>query len=237
MSAQLDERPHGELGPHGAFWCLTHTRWECTRNSKRTKERCHDLAIRGRDACKTHIGESTELAKAKGEANILAAAWSGMGEVEQLQPAETALRLLTMSWMRVHVYAERLRLMFEEHPDEALVGVTYAAGRDGARVETGEQIRGMAKLEGDERDRCARLTKMCHDMGIAERHIELQQAQAAIVVGAMRGAMDVAGSELLPGTRDAMLRAFLSGLNQVPELEGPPDPPPPGRAAAGRDGE
>jgi hypothetical protein len=213
------ERAHGEVGPHGAIWCGEHNRWECSKNSKRSKSRCHDLSLRGRDACKTHVGESTELAKAKGEANIAAFAWTAMGDgIPVLDAPDVMLRLLHMSWMRVHLYAERLRGLVEGTTgDGGLVGPTYAAGRDGARVETGEQIRAMAKLEGDERDRCARLAKTCHDMGIAEQQIVLAQGVAARVVAAFRAALDAPGPQLLPALRDLMLRAYLDAL-ELPEL-------------------
>ena len=59
-------------------------------------------------------------------------------------------------------------------------------------------------------------------LGIEQRYVELQQAQAAIVVAAFRAGMDTIGSELLPATRDAATRAFLAALGVGPE---PPERP------------
>lgn len=164
-----------------------------------------------------HVGENAETAKAKGEAAILSLAWSVMGDdVPHLASADVMLRLLHMSWVRVHLYAERLRVLVEDSAEnEGLVGRTFAAGREGQRVETGEQVRALAKLEADERDRCARFAKLCHDMRIDERHIELQQAQAQLVVQAFLGAVSALG--LVPADRDLALRTFLQGLGRGPE--------------------
>jgi hypothetical protein len=134
-------------------------------------------------------------------------------DVPHLASSDVMLRLLHMSWVRVHLYAERLRTLVEDSSEnEGLVGATFAAGREGQRVETGEQVRALAKLEADERDRCARFAKLCHDMRIDERHIELQQAQAQLVVQAFLGAVSALG--LVPADRDLALRTFLQGLGR-----------------------
>jgi hypothetical protein len=133
-------------------------------------------------------------------------------DVPHLASSDVMLRLLHMSWVRVHLYAERLRLLVDATDgDGGLVGPTYAAA-GGARVETGEQVRALAKLEADERDRCARFAKLCHDMRIDERHIELQQAQAQLVVSAFMQAL--AAVSLVPADRDLALRTFLQGLGR-----------------------
>lgn len=54
-------------------------------------------------------------------------------------------------------------------------------------------------------------------LGIEQRYVELQQAQAAIVVAAVRHALDALGPELLPTQRDVFLRAFLTALGRGPE--------------------
>jgi hypothetical protein len=166
-----------------------------------------------------HSGQTLAAAKARGEANLLSFAWDAQGETAAALPsAEVALRLLHQSWCRVHLYAERLRALVDgSEANDGLVGPTFAAGRDGHRVETGEQVRALAKLEADERDRCARFAKLCHDMRIDERQIELQQGQAQLVVSAFLASLGVV--ELLPVDRDSMLRAFLAGLGRGGELE------------------
>lgn len=207
-------RPDDPMRRSGARWCDEHGRWECSRNTK-SGQPCHESAIAGRDVGRMHAGESSSKARARGEANLLA--WSVMGDdVPHLASSDVMLRLLHMSWVRVHLYAERLRVLVEDSVEnEGLVGATFAAGRNGERVESGEQVRALAKLEADERDRCARFAKLCHDMRIDERHIELQQAQAQLVVQAFLGAVAALG--LVPADRDLALRTFLQGLGRGPE--------------------
>ena len=53
-------------------------------------------------------------------------------------------------------------------------------------------------------------------LGIAERHVELEQERAQLVVSAFLAALAVIS--LLPADRDAMLRTFLVGLGRGPEL-------------------
>jgi hypothetical protein len=89
--------------------------------------------------------------------------------------------------------------------------VWCAAGRDGARVETGEQVRALARLEAEWRDRVVRFAKAAHDMGIAERVVELQQATARRLFEAYVASFEVV-PELLPAQKDSMLRAFLAGI-------------------------
>lgn len=203
----------------GARWCDDHGRWECS-GKKHGGEACHAPAIKGLSKCRVHAGKSLDLAKTQGEANLLA--WSAQAAAEQglkpLDPGAAVMDQLRVAVLRADIYGELLRLQVAGEDEGGLIGPTYAAGRDGARVETGEQVRALARLEAEWRDRVVRFAKAAHDMGIAERHIELQQAQAAIVVSAMRAAMDAAGPELLPGTRDAMLRAFLGALGRGPEV-------------------
>jgi hypothetical protein len=206
-------RPNDLMRRSGAVWCdrEDHHRWECRHNSKRSGERCHGPAITGTDACRMHPGTTSAVAKARGEARM--AAWSLEAAGEQPAPdlEGQMLALITMTTYRLEVYSQRLLLQFEEGEDSGLVGVTYAAGRDGGPVATGEQLRGLAKLEGDERDRLARYIKSAHDMGIAERVVELQQSTARRLFEAYVASFEVV-PELLPAQRDSMLRAFLAGI-------------------------
>jgi hypothetical protein len=194
----------------GARWCEDHERWECAAN----KPNHHATAIKGMAMCRHHAGKSLDLAKTQGEANLLA--WSTQAASEQgakpLDPGVAVMDQLRVAVLRADIYGELVRLQVAGEDESGLVGRTFAAGRDGARVETGEQVRALVRLEAEWRDRVVRFAKAAHDMGIAERHIELQQAQAAMVVAAFRAALEAGGSELTPVLRDLMLRAFLGSL-------------------------
>lgn len=208
----VDPLSHRDLMKRsGAVWCDDHERWECSRKSKRTQERCHASAIRGTATCKTHAGRSLALTKALGEANLQAWSTEHAGtDQAPLDPGRVVLEQLRVAVMRADLYGELLRWQVEVDDEAGLVGKSFAAGRDGARVEMGEQVRGLARLEAEWRDRVVRFAKAAHDMGIAERHVELEQERASLVTAAFRAALGVL--ELLPADRDLAVRTFLAQL-------------------------
>lgn len=61
----------------------------------------------------------------------------------------------------------------------ALIGLKYDADRHGRIYATEEGIRGLAKLEADERDRCASFAAKAIAAGLAERQVRLAEAQGA----------------------------------------------------------
>ncbi len=183
-------------------WCPTHWRWECSKNSQRTKVGCHKPAIRGTATCDNHGGKKRELLKAQGEAIT---AWSALTGEPTVDHNAAVIGMLNMSWARVHLYAQLLREQVEAaqaargtDPEDAigggtrgavgagagLVGHTYAGGESGI-IATGEAIRALAVEEGKERDRCVRYAKTAHDMGIAERQIEAAEKYGAQLAGVM----------------------------------------------------
>jgi hypothetical protein len=111
MTGPMD--PADPMNHSGSVWCAEHERWECSKNSKRTKTRCHAPAIRGLDRCWSHAGEKLETAKAKGEAitawSAMAIALANVGGRLTVEPVVTTrdavLGMLQMSWLRAHLYA------------------------------------------------------------------------------------------------------------------------------------
>lgn len=193
----------------GARWCEDHGRWEC--DVVRRGDSCHGNAIRGLSKCKNHNGRSLAVAKALGEANL--AAWSSSAraaDAPALDPGTVVLDQLRVAVMRADLYGEMLRWQVEVEDEGGLIGKTFAASASGSRVETGEQVRALARLEAEWRDRAVRFAKAAHDMGIAERHVELEQERASLVTAAFRAALAVL--ELLPADRDLAVRTFLSSL-------------------------
>lgn len=213
MTAQL-MRQDDPMRRSGAVWCDLpgHGRWECAGDSKRSKVRCHQPAITGTDRCRMHAGEKASVARAKGDANMAAWSLEVAAELPPLHPHDRMLALIQLTSYRHAVYAEELRQLYVAEGAGALVGSTWTAGRGGESVQTGEQIRGLTKLEGDERDKLARYLKAAHDMGIATQVIELAQGQAEIVVLAFRAALEAAGASLLPADRAVMVETFLHRL-------------------------
>jgi hypothetical protein len=81
--------------------------------------------------------------------------------------------------------AEDIRRIFTTGGVGALIGWTYAATRDGDVYAVGEAIRGLAQLEGLERDRCMRFAKIAKDAGLAERQVRVAEQLAATLVEAV----------------------------------------------------
>ena len=146
------------------------------------------------------------------------AAWSAAAnsDLPPLDLGQTVMDQLRLAVIRADVIGELVRIQVAGEEDQlrGLVGPTYAAGRDGARVETGEQVRALARLEAEWRDRVVKYAETAHRMGIATQVIELAQGQAEIVTVAFRAALDAAGAELVPAVRGLIVAAFLERLGR-----------------------
>lgn len=101
-------------------------------------------------------------------------AWSAaLAAGKPLSPRAAMLLLLHLSWERWQLYAQELEGQVEaarrESPDEfaaaALVTEKKMMYRD-QPVPQGEEIRALVLLEGEERDRAARLAKDAFAMGL-----------------------------------------------------------------------
>lgn len=115
-----------------------------------------------------------------------------------------------------------------------LVGFTYAAsvvgegGRDGAthleRVATGEEIRALAKLESDERDRAARLIKDAMKIGVELHAAEAMRTYGASIAASLQAFTRELGiDEHAPEVERAAKRAVLTARRAVGQDEGDPD--------------
>jgi hypothetical protein len=208
----------------GAAWCDTHGKWECTKKSKRSQQRCHGLAVRGTPACRIHGGQATDVLKAKGAALD---AWRAVPGRPGVSPSEAVMAMLHMSWARVHVYAGLLERQVAQAQDDfvgqglggggdpelgpgaGLIGHTRSASPSVGVYVSGEAVRGLAGLEAAERDRCVRFAKAAHDMGIADREIRLAEAHGALLAGAISRILD--GLELSPSQR-ALVPTVVPGV-------------------------
>lgn len=199
--------PADPMSQAGARWCTEHSRWECAANLGRAH---HGVAIRGMPYCRHHVGKTTALAKAQGEANLLAWSTAAAAEERPLDVGQVVMDQLRVAVLRADLYGELLRIQVEAAAGsedlevDGLVAPTYTIGREGQRYQTGEQVRGLAKLEAEWRDRAVRFAKTAHDMGIDERQVELEQAKATQVVsavGVMLDAMDLTAEQRQVGVR------------------------------------
>lgn len=176
----------------GATWCDQHHRRECSKRSKRSKVRCHKIAVAGLDACTTHAGHTNEVAKAKGAA---LAAWRAHTGVTDVTPGEAVLGMLQMAWARTSLYALLLEAQVDLDGGPAdgpgggtsgLIGHNYSAVKDIGIFASGEAVRGLAVLEAAERDRVVRFAKAAHDMGIAEAQVRIAEGQGRLLAEAVR---------------------------------------------------
>lgn len=86
-----------------------------------------------------------------------------------------------------------LQRIFNTGGVAALIGQQIDATKDGYLYATGEQIRGLAQLEAQERDRCAGFAAKAIAAGLAERQVRLAEKQAEIVIKAVEAALEAAG--------------------------------------------
>ena len=93
----------------------------------------------------------------------------------------------------VQVARDDLRKIFASGGVAALIGNTYSDAKDGGIYATGEAIRGLAKLEAEERARCADMAAKAVKAGLAERQVRLAEQQAEIVLKAIDAALEVVG--------------------------------------------
>ncbi|TDD37846.1 hypothetical protein E1287_07250 [Actinomadura sp. KC06] len=220
----------------GAVWCADHDRWECVKNrrAKRGGGRCHQPAIPGLDRCYHHAGFSAEVAKAQGEAMD---AWTAAYHEVAVTPQQAIIGMLNMSWFRANFYAgllEEQALRAQSDREEngepyvkgappvgegaGLIGHTYSADKEYGIFASGEAIRGLVQLEAQERDRVVKYAKVAHEMGIAERQIQLAEQQGAMLAGAVRKILDGLNltpdqQQLVPQLVPSVLRALASGHN------------------------
>jgi hypothetical protein len=91
------------------------------------------------------------------------------------------------------VARQQLRRIFLTGPVAALIGHTYTSTKDGDVFATGEAIRGLAKLEAEERDRCATFAAKAIAAGLAERQVRLAERQGAEMAGVFRRVLAALG--------------------------------------------
>lgn len=93
----------------------------------------------------------------------------------------------------------------------ALVGYKFDADRHGRIYPTDEGIRGLAKLEADERDRCANFAAKAVAAGLAERQVRLAERQGALMASVFEAAGRAAVAAGMPDEWLAVLQAALAG--------------------------
>lgn len=162
-------------------------------DGKFAKRPCSNHAITGGTVCWTHGGRAPHV-RARAAVVAEVARW-GPGD-SKIDPGEVMLRLVSQSFARVTGYSAKLETLVEENGGDlqaAMVGDSLVLDREGREIKVGEYIRGLAKLEAEERDRCATFSAKAIAAGLAERQVRLAEKQVEIMAAALDAALEAAG--------------------------------------------
>jgi proline racemase len=162
---------------------------QCKAVAKSTGKRCQRKAIPGGTVCRNHGGAAPAV-KAKAAVRAEVMSW-GLGDLN-VDPGEILLRLVSQSAARAAMYAVELEQLVAASPSlrDALIDEIWISTDKGESYKAGEYIRGLAKLEADERDRCANFAAKAVAAGLAERQVRLAEKQAVLFAAGMRAVLD-----------------------------------------------
>jgi len=104
---------------------------------------------------------------------------------------------------------DELDRIFSTGGVSALIGHTYGAAKDVGVYVTGEAIRGLAKLEAEERDRCANLAAKAIAAGLIKKQTDLANIVGEMLGKAVQAVLDKAD---LTEEQKAKVKAELKAL-------------------------
>ncbi|MCQ0012041.1 hypothetical protein [Actinomadura madurae] len=237
MSDETTPAPRIRNG--GALWCDEHQRWECVKNRKQARGggRCHMPAITGLPRCRLHAGRHrrTRRGPGRGHGRLVRHLRADRrrprpGRHRHAQHGRLQGQLLRVAAGRASTRSARRprragrrrgrpptrQGRTPSRRGSRLIGHTYSADKEHGIFASGEAIRGLVLLEGQERDRVVKYAKAAHDMGIAERHIRVAEQQAEQLAGAIRQILDglnlsAEQQQVVPQLVPSVLRAIASG--------------------------
>lgn len=175
----------------------------------RTNKPCGSFPVKGQEVCRMHGGSAPQaVAKAeerileKGAADAVAKLWPGLASASPVKdPVDQMERL-----------AGALTTMLDEVGTKVNELSHVSAGTSLTQLR-GELVL-LDKVTGHLRALLADMARL----GIAERHVELEQERAQMVTAAFLAAIAVI--QLLPADRDLVVRTFLDQLGQATAVPG-----------------
>ena len=185
-------------------------RVKCKATAKSTNEQCGNWAVIGLEVCRMHGGSPNSPANAAKRQRAIEGAWTralnGRLGVD-LTPIEHLVDELHLSANVVAVLGMVVSGQAED--EEGRKGITHTVYTEGgSRQELSPEYAAWER----ERDRHARLAKMCLDAGVAERTVQLAEKQAEVLGNALRGILEDLGVADHPDAA-TVVRRHLSGLS------------------------
>lgn len=155
---------------------------------KANGDQCGNAPAKGATVCHAHGARAPHIAKkALVKAEIMA--W-GLND-ETVDPGLTLLHLVAQSRRRATRLSLLLEADFADKQVAALVGSAY--DEDGHK--SGEYMKGLVKLEAEERDRCARFSHLAHSAGIASDQLKLAESFGSQIIDVLRVALTKLGHD------------------------------------------
>lgn len=176
-------------------------RRQCTAMSKQSGERCKRAPIKGGTVCAMHGGKAPAVAAAAVQRQAVAKAdaairdlWPGLAaQVPMKDPVDLLARAATALEHMADVVGDRVNELGH-----------LGAGKDLT------QLRAEVVLLDRLLDKLLKAGEGLARLGIAERHVELEQERAQMVTAAFLTALGVVS--LVPADRDLVVRTFLEQL-------------------------
>jgi hypothetical protein len=148
--------------------------------------------------------------------------------VRPVQFAEAYAHLVAVSCARAEFYGILLADEYAREGLGALVGKKLDVDRFGDTHEVSEELRGLARLEAEERDRAAKLIKDGVRLGIEAQKVDVMRSYGRTVVEALRALCGELGIPWEEQARRAAQRAILAARTTLgyqvtaPDRAGPP---------------
>lgn len=185
-------------------------REKCTARSKQSGQRCKRWPVPGGTVCVSHGGKAPQVQAAAEQRQQEAAAeneirkiWPGLADQTPVKdPVDLLARTAAALEHMADVVGGRVNDL-----------QTHIGGGTGLT-----QLRAEVVLLDRLLDKILKAGDSMARLGIAERHVELEQERAQMVTAAFLAAIGVV--QLVPADRDAVVRRFLVELGQPHELEG-----------------
>lgn len=179
----------------------------CKAKSKQSGEQCKNRPMKGGELCKFHGGMIPKV-RAKAAICLEVRNW-GLEDVHE-DPGEVLLRLVAQSAARCRAYAAELESLVKESPNlrEALIAEIWISPDHGAAYLAGEYVRGLAKLEAEERDRLASFCTKAIAAGLAERQVRIAEQTGEQFAKGIKAILDKLGltdeqAAMVPGVIEA----------------------------------